>query len=600
MRKIARFLVIVLAGIGGLVVAGVGASLTIALLGLPAPLPSKAILTVDLDRGIVESLPSDPLERLKAGDSYVLRDILDALARGADDARLRGVIVKTGGASLGLAKVQELREALFAFRRSGKFAIAFSESFGGMGAGGSEYYLATAADELWLQPSGEVGFAGILIESPFLRGTLDKLAIEPRLDQRREHKTVMNMFTDVAFTEVQKAALQTFVDSLFGRMVRDIAHARGLAEKDLRTLIDSGPFLAMEARDADLIDRLGYRNEMLEAAQERAGGKAEFIDIADYLEAAGRPEREGPKIALIYGAGPIRSGMGAFDPLSGTPAIGADLVSRGIGEAIEDNEVRAIVLRVDSPGGSYVASDAIWREVARARAAGKPVIASFGDTAASGGYFIAMGADRIVASPGTVTGSIGVVAGKVLTKGFWSKLGVTWDRVQAGRNAAMWSMLSDFTPDQWTQFQIFLDRAYDDFVTKAAEGRGMTREALEKVAGGRVWTGEDALRLGLIDELGGLTRAVGIAKEKIGLAPGEPTRLVEFPEPVPPLVALFKRLTGKWPGGALWQLFAAGEPASASLQSALAGLRRLYDPLSERSGPFEPGILRLPEMRIVH
>jgi protease-4 len=600
MRKVARFFIAAFAVIGGLVVAGIGASIAIALMGLPAQMPAKAILTVDLDRGIVESLPNDPFDRFKIGDSYVLRDVLDALARGADDTRLRGIIIKTGGASLGLAKVQELREALFAFRRSGKFALAFSESFGGMGAGGSEYYLATAADELWLQPSGEVGFAGILIESPFLRGTLDKLAIEPRLDQRREHKTVMNMFTNVAFSEAQKTALQAFVDSLYGRMMRDIARARGLDEKDLRTLIDSGPFLAAEALDADLIDRLGYRNELLKAAREKAGDGAEFIDIADYLEAADRPEQEGPKIALVYGTGAISSGMGALSPLSGTVAIGADIVSRGISEAIKDNEVRAIILRIDSPGGSYVASDAIWREVARAQAAGKPVIASFGDTAASGGYFIAMGADRIIASPGTVTGSIGVVAGKVLTKGFWTKLGVTWDSVQAGQNAAMWSMLSDFTPHQWTQFQTFLDRAYDDFVTKAAEGRGMTRKEMEKVAGGRVWTGEDALRLGLIDELGGLTRAISIAKEQIGLSPGKPAQVIDFPKPVPPLIVLFERLTGRQPGSALLQLFAAGEPASASLQSALAGFQQLYNPLSERSAPFEPGILRLPEMRIVH
>jgi protease-4 len=292
----------------------------------------------------------------------------------------------------------------------------------------------------------------------------------------------------------------------------------------------SGPFSGQRALDAKLIDGLAYREEVYDKIKGLAGTKSEILPITTYGKRAGGPYEKGTTIALIYGVGGIIRGKNAYDPSSGEVLMGSDTIASAIREAAEDKDVKAILLRIDSPGGSYVASDTIWHGIIKAKQAGKPVIASMGGTAASGGYFIAMAADKIVAQPGTITGSIGVFGGKMLTTGMWNKLGVTWDEVHTSRNADAWTQAKDFTPEQKIRFSEWLDRVYDDFTAKVSTGRKLSREDVEKIARGRIWTGEDAKRLGLVDELGGFPQAVRLVRIAIKLPENTPIRLKVFPE----------------------------------------------------------------------
>src|SRR5262249_14198507 len=304
----------------------------------------------------------------------------------------------------------------------------------------------------------------------------------------------------------RKAASQ-LVASQFGQIVRGIAEARKLPEDQVRAIVDQAPLSAQQALDAHLVDGLAYRDEG-HAKFESGGGTPTPLPLLRYLGRAGPPPARGDVVALIHGVGTVQRGKSGVDPLSGDVSMGSDTVGSAFRSAVDDSDVRAILFRIDSPGGSYVASDTIWREVSRARAAGKPVVVSMGNVAASGGYFVAMPADRIVAQPGTITGSIGVFSGKMILPAFWEKLGVPWDEVHTGTNATMWSSLSDFSPSERARFDAELDRVYDDFTSKAAEGRKLPKERVLEIAQGRVWTGEDALGIGLVDALGGYGEAM--------------------------------------------------------------------------------------------
>ena len=347
--------------------------------------------------------------------------------------------------------------------------------FGEFGPGNGAYYLATAFGEIYLQPSGDVGLTGILAEVPFVRGTLDKLGITPRFGARAEYKNAVNTFTETKLTEPHREAMTRLVESQFGQIVHGIAAARGLDEQAVRALVDRAPLSSQEALDAKLIDGLAYRDEVVDKLASGAR-KPERMPLARYVARAGRPHTTGEVVALIHGVGAVSRGRSRIDPLSGDVGMGSDTVAAAFRAAADDDRVRAILFRIDSPGGSYVASDTIWRAVSRARTAGKPIIVSMGNVAASGGYFVAIPADKIVAQPGTITGSIGVFGGKMLTGGFWDKVGVTFDDVQVGRNATMWSSLHDYTAAERARFDGALDRIYDDFTSKVAAGRGMQLE----------------------------------------------------------------------------------------------------------------------------
>jgi protease-4 len=376
-----------------------------------------------------------------------------------------------------------------------------------------------------------VGLTGVMAETPFLRGTLDKLGLTPRLDHREEYKTAMNLVTERQYTDAHREAVVQMIESQFGQVVRGIAEARGLPAGDVQAVIDRSPLSGREAVETKLVDELLYRDQVYAKVKEAVGPDAAVLPLLTYLTRAGRPHQQGSTIALIYGVGAIKRGKSGHNPLFQGPTMGSDTVTAAFREAIEDEEVKAILFRVDSPGGSYVASDAIWRETVRAREAGKPVIISMGNAAASGGYFIAMAADKIVAQPGTLTGSIGVISGKMLTTAFWDKIGVSWDNVQSGANASFWSTVQDYTPQQWDQLQTWLDRIYDDFTAKVAEGRGLPLAKVLEMAKGRVWTGEEAKALGMVDELGGFSVALRLVREAAGIPLDADIRLKLVPRP---------------------------------------------------------------------
>jgi len=510
------------------------------------PLPGSILLSVDLTRELPERASEEPLLRLLVGGRLTLRNFLDAIEAAGDDPRVKGLLARVGSDENGLAKVQEVRDAIAAFRSKGKFALVFADSFGEFGPGTRPYYLATAFDEVWLQPMGNVGLTGLYAESPFLKGTLDLLGIVPEFDHREEYKTAMNLLTETKMTPAHREEVEALLASVAGQIVRGIAQGRKLSEAAVRGLIDRGPLLGEEAVEAKLVDRLGYRDEVPAHARARAGSGAEVVSLTSYLDRAGHPHREGATIALIYGSGlVVRSGDGAANPVTGSNVMAATEMTRAFRAAVRDSAVRAILFRIDSPGGSAVASESIWREVVFARERGKPVIVSMGDVAGSGGYYAAAAADKIVAEPATLTGSIGVLAGKLVVADLLKKIGVSTDAAQIGTNAAMFSSTADFTARAHDRLEAFLDEIYKGFKDHVATGRHMTQEAVEAVAKGRVWSGEDAKARGLVDELGGYAVALRLAKEAAKLPPDAPITLTVFPreETLPELI--YNRLSGK-------------------------------------------------------
>jgi protease IV len=525
-----RWIVRTLAVVGGAVVVGFLILALAALLTGGERVPSRAVLELDLERGLVEYVPDDPLAQAIHGRRTTVLDVVEALERASGDDRVRALVVRVGSGDLGWAQVEEVREAVGRFRASGKPAIVFSETFGEFGPGHGGYYLATAFDQVVLQPSGDVGLSGLRSESPFLSGTLEELRVQPQMDHRHEYKNALNLFTESEFTEAHREATLRIVESIHEQLVAGVAEGRRLPAERARELIGGGPWGAEDAVRAGLVDRLAYRDQLYDSLRAEYGRGTEFMYLRRYLAAAGRAHTRGETVAVIYGVGGVQRGESEVNPVFGGLAMGAETVTRAFHRAIQDPAVRAIVFRIDSPGGSYVASDAVWREVVRARAAGKPVIASMGNVAASGGYFVAMPADRIVAHPSTLTGSIGVVGGKMVTRGLMNRLGVTFDAVSVGENATMWSGISEYSPEEWQRVQEWLDRVYVDFTTKAAEGRGRSREEIHELARGRVWTGADAQRVGLVDELGGYHVALRLAREAMGVEADAPLRLRIFPE----------------------------------------------------------------------
>jgi protease-4 len=486
------------------------------------------VLELDLADGVAETRPADPVTAVMARHRLVLADVLDGLRRARADDRVRALIVKIGGRPAGLGMVQELRQAVREFSQAGKATVAWAESFGEFSAGNVAYYLATAFDTIWLQPSGDLGLTGLAVERVFLRGALDKLGADFQVAKRHEYKSAAEQLTERGFSEPAREATDRLTASVTEQLTGAIAERRQLPRARVSELVNAGPFLASQALEAGLVDSLGYRDEVYASVRRQAGEGAMLLYLGRYqrpralAERARRlPGRRAPGVGLIYATGPIRRGRSGRGPLSGG-AMGSDTIAAAIRSACADEQVRALVLRVNSPGGSYVASDTIWREVVRARAAGKPVVVSMGDVAASGGYYISMAADMIVAQPGTVTGSIGVLSGKAVLGEALGRAGVTSDTVTQGAHSLMFSQLRPFTDDEWALVSSWLDHIYADFTGKVAEGRGMTPERVHELARGRVWTGADALASGLVDELGGLDRAVAAARRRAGLPPDAP------------------------------------------------------------------------------
>jgi len=513
------------------------------------PVPESAVLTLDLADGISERGATGPLAWASFGRGLTIRDLVQGLEAAGRDPRVKGVIARLGAGELGMARAQEIRDAILAFRQHGKFAVAFAETFGEIGEGNTHYYLATAFDEIWLQPSGDVGLNGVRLESPYFKPALDAMGVVTRIDQREEYKGAFDPLTSASMPQPVRENYQRLVDSWVQQIADGIAQGRKLEPAAARALIDRGPFLADEALKEKLVDKLGYWDEFEKAVDDRAkagpeSGSAEpkRMSLANYA-ADLVPPANAARIALVYGLGPVQLTVHRGNPLFGDVTMDSEAVSRAIRDAAKDSTVKAIIFRIDSPGGSYVASDTIWRAVEQARAGGKPVIVTMGDVAASGGYFVAAPATKIVAQPGTITGSIGVISGKVVLTDMWAKLNVTWDGVQAGANADIESMNHDYSAAGWSRLEVALDHVYGDFMNKVGSGRSMPADRVRAVAKGQVWSGADAHGNGLVDELGGYMTALKLARQAANITDDTPIDLVAFPRVDNSLAGLLRRLT---------------------------------------------------------
>jgi protease IV len=507
------------------------------------------VLELDLLTVPNEAGSFDPFAMIAGGGKpLLLREAISAIHRAADDPRVAGLIARIQIPAAAAGPVQELREAISTFSDV-KPSLAWAETYPGT----LSYFLASAFREVWMQPSGTVGLVGFATNALFLRDALDKAGIEAQFIARGEYKSAANLFTQDSYTDAHREADSRLIDSLHSQVLDGVAKSRHIDPADIDALADKAPLLRDDAVTGRLVDRIGFRDEAYARIAELVGvpgispetGDADNnpdaparLYLSRYARSTGTkppvppiPGRKAkPTIAVVTLHGPIVSGRGGPQVLPfGNSSAGGDTIAAALREAAADDSVSAIVLRVDSPGGSVTGSETIWREVNRVRDGGKPVVASMGAVAASGGYYVSMGADVIVANAGTITGSIGVVTGKLVARELKDRLGVGSDSVRTNANADAWSINQPFTDEQRAHVEAEADLFYTDFVERVAVGRKLTVEAVETIARGRVWTGADAKERGLVDELGGLRAAVTRAKVLAGLEPDADVRIASYP-----------------------------------------------------------------------
>ena len=527
-----RFIVGLLATVGTLTLLAIagGVALIASWPFAARPLPQQMVLSLDL-----RSLPPEPAstDLLCGALFWSSRDIVETvqlLWQAADDPRVAGLYVEVGDEAGGLARVQELRQAIAHFRGKGKFAIGFAESLGSGGSHFADYYLASSLEQIWLQQSGTFGVAGIVVETPFLKDGLDRLGVKVEGGKRYEYKSAPESFTETGYTRPARENLQQLLDSLFGQFVGDVARDRRLEPAEIRRLVDSAPHEPEQARRDGLVDRIGYRADALEEVYRRNGGRRDLVTLSEYAADDARPRPRGDVIALVRASGAIMSGGSGGGPFEDEALANAEDVVDALERASNAKDVRAIVLRIDSPGGTYPAADAIADAVGRARSAGKPVVVSMSDVAASGGYLAAVRADVIVAQPTTITASIGVFSVWPMAQELLTSLGVNVERVSVGRNAGMYSMFQPPTPAQRAAVVRELDVVYAAFTRQVAEARNLDAGRIDAAARGRVFSGIDAREAGLVDELGGLQLALNIAKAKAGIEETRPIEIRRYPD----------------------------------------------------------------------
>lgn len=509
------------------------------------PLPSNIVLTVAPSGRLAEGPTPDPLQELLSdSDRLSLLDLVDGLDRASLDPRVRGLVADLSSAELGYAEAQEFRAAVARFRATGRFAYAFADSFEGAGPT-PVYLLASGFERIFLQPSGVLDLSGPLLEMPFLANALDEWGVVRQFDERHEYKGAAAPLTGSSLPFAVRQNYQRLVDSLYQRATAEIATARRLGTQAVDTMFRQSPMAAGEAVGNGLVDRLLYRDEVRDVALTNAGGDAERVTLRRYLggledEEVTRPQASPSWLAVIVAEGGIERGEGSVD--GPWRSVGSERLSRVLAQARADEDVAAVILRIDSPGGSYVASDTILRELQLVRDAGKPVIATMSDIAASGGYFLALGADHVVAHPMTLTGSIGVVGGKVSVGEALARLGIDHDGVFAGGNATARSAFRPFDERDRQRMGGLLDAIYRDFTQKVAVARRLEPDEIDAVARGRVFTGDDALRLGLIDATGGYEEVRTLARAALGLQPNDAVRFTPYPLPEDPVEAVVDRL----------------------------------------------------------
>jgi protease-4 len=527
------------------------------MVGSEPAVPSRATLVLRPSGELPEALP----DVVFGGEELTVRGYVELIRKAKADPRITGILLRPGSLSSPFwGKIQEVRDALNDFRASGKYVHAWLEY-----AGDREYYLASAADRVYLLPSATLDLTGIASYELFLRGTFDWIGTYPDFLHVGDYKSAVNTYLEKTFTPAHREMADSLNRSQYDQLVRGIADARKKPEDEVRGLIDQGPFLPVDALRLGLIDEVAYEDELDDINDDLRG--ADFVDAEDYAlvswSAAG--VRQSAKIAVINAVGVINSGRSGFDPVNGA-VVGADSLVEYIRKARADRSIRAIVLRVDSPGGSSTASDVIWRELSISRENARPLIVSMSDLAASGGYYIALAGDAIVAQPGTLTGSIGVYTGKFVTAGSFEKLGANIESVSRGKQAEMYSPDRRFSPDERKKIAESMQSVYDQFVERTAAARHMPPEKVDEVAQGRVWTGEQARQLGLVDELGGLYTAIDLAKQRAKIPVDEEVELVVFP-----------------PRRSVYEVLAD------ELQSPLGGMRERYtaDAVMQMLGPRE-------------
>jgi len=506
---------------------------------------------------------------------------VDVLRRAKSDPRIESVlIVPTPFQSPYWGKVQELRDAVLDFRKSGKRISAYLEY-----AGEREYYLATAADKIYLVPTGSLDVTGVATYELFLKGTLDKVGARADFEKIGEYKTAPNQLTQTTFTPAHREMTESLSRDMYEQLVRGIAETRKKKVEDVRALIDDGPFLGRDAVRLGLVDGLAYEDQL---DDQGAVSKSGTVEGQVYARARRRSApRSAPRIAVVYISGIINSGDSGFDPLNGEVAGSAPLV-KAIRSARADNSVRAIVVRIDSPGGSSVASDVIWRElsVTKDEKPSRPLVASMSDLAASGGYYVAMAAPSIVAQPGTLTGSIGIFGGKFITGGVFEKVGANIESVVIGRNAGIESPARPFTDSERQKLREQIRDFYNGFIQKVAASRKMPVERVDQLAQGRVWTGAQARERGLVDALGGLDRAIALAKERAGIAADTEVEVVTYPARKTLAELLVEQLSGSGSDGQLDALLSlasglrTAERRAIGLLTAPARLFRPGEPLA--------------------
>ena len=530
---------------------------------------------------LAETVPNDVVGQFLGGGTNTVRAFVENLRKAKRDARITSVLIMPRSLDLPYwGKVQELRDAIADFRRSGKRVTAFLEY-----GGDREYFLASAADRVYLLPTSPLDLTGVASYEIFLRGTLDKLGVYPDFLHIGEYKTATNQLTEKRMTPAHREMTEALNRDMFDQLVRGIAQGRRKSEAEVRALIMRGPLLPQEALQAGLVDGLAYEDQLDDRVPElRAqSGETKRIDDSDYsrIEPQSVGIRPRSRIAVLYAVGTITSGKSAFDPINGN-TVGSETLVEQIRQVRDDDSIKAIVLRVDSPGGSSVASDVIWRElmITRDKKPSRPLITSMSDLAASGGYYISLPGQTIVAQPGTLTGSIGIYTGKMVLAGTLDKIGVTEETVTSGGNADIYSPFAKFTPEQRTRVDAFLRDFYANFLDKVAASRHSTREQVDRIAQGRVWTGAQAREHGLVDMLGGLDTAVSIAKQQAKIPADEDVELVSYP----PRRSFYEAITEPFRGNAtlgIWNMLTgAGEARALAALTAPARLFRRGEPLA--------------------
>ena len=497
--------------------------------------PESVVLRLDLDRPIVEQVDPTPFDfALNDKPPVSLINILSAIDAARVDPHVKGIVARFGSTAPSLSDAQEIRAAIARFRTSGKFTYAYAVSYGDFGMSSRPYYLASAFENIWLQPVGAVGLTGIAIQSPFARSALAKWGVKGDFMQREEYKSAMDMYTQDNFTLPVRTMMQNLIGDMADQIAGGIGESRGWPIERVKTLMARGPYTSSEALKEGLVTTLGFTDTLDEEINSKAGKDAKPVSVEQMIAFADNDKakfKNAPTIALIYASGLIVEKPSGVNRVSGDKGMDIEKVVEALNTAAKDKNVKAVLFRIDSPGGSPDASETIRHALIRAKEAHKPVFVSMGSVAASGGYWIAMDADHIIANPASMTGSIGVVGGKYVIRGLSDKLGVNWGTLKTDENAGMWSMADDFSTGQRNRVNALLDETYKTFTQGVAAGRKIAPEKIPDIAKGRVWSGQQAIKVGLVDELGGYDTAFKALRKKLNLAEDAPLNIQQYPRP---------------------------------------------------------------------